>query len=401
MSALYFFDDIRARQFEPFALTRPASELRAGTSLIRRRWERATGLQSAGFIGSPHLAHFEEGNAPPAVAPNSEIPAGSVIVNTRCVIPLDLALDRFDLLMCEGAACAVKLARGFPMSQFADGTIDIGSIQTTLGGQRIKGRWINDVWDFIGTLTDQLMEDIPLRAKALEGLAKTKAAKVGEHGIFVEEGAEIGPQVVLDATTGPILIRRGTVVAPFTHLVGPISVGRDSQIMGDRIEASSIGDRCKVRGELSHAIFLGHSNKGHAGFVGHSYLGRWVNLGALTTTSNMKNTYGPVQLWTPSGMRSTDQQFLGTMFGDHAKTGIGTLLSTGSVIGAGANVFGANMPPKVVPPFAWGDHEPYDTYDVTKFLAVAERMMSRRNVPLGEKARKQLAEAHKKRWSVK
>ena len=401
MSALYFFDDIHARQFEPFALTRPGSELRAGTSLIRRRWERATGLQSAGFISSPHLAHFEEGNAPPAVAPRSEIPAGSVIVNTRCVIPMDLALDRFDLLMCEGAACAVKLARGFPMSQFADGTIDIGSIQTTLGGQRIKGRWINDVWDFIGTLTDQLMEDIPLRAKALEGVAKTKAAKVGEHGIFVEEGAEIGPQVVLDATAGPILIRRGTVVAPFTHLVGPISVGRDSQIMGDRIEASSIGDRCKVRGEVSHTIFLGHSNKGHAGFVGHSYLGRWVNLGALTTTSNMKNTYGPVQLWTPSGMRSTDQQFLGTMFGDHAKTGIGTMLSTGSVIGAGANVFGANTPPKVVPPFAWGDHEPYDTYDVTKFLAVAERMMSRRNIPLGEKARKQLAEAHKKRWSVK
>jgi UDP-N-acetylglucosamine diphosphorylase/glucosamine-1-phosphate N-acetyltransferase len=399
MSALYFFDDIRARQFEPFALTRPGSELRAGTSLIRRRWERATGLQSAGFISSRHLAHFEEGNAPPAVAPNSEIPAGSVIVNTRCVIPMDLTLDRFDLLMCEGAACAVKLARGFPVSQFADGTIDIGSIQTTLGGQRIKGRWINNVWDFIGTLTDQLMEDIPLRAKALAGVAKTKAAKVGEHGIFVEEGADIGPQVVLDATAGPILIRRGTVVAPFTHLVGPISVGRDSQIRGDRIEASSIGDRCKVRGELSHAIFLGHSNKGHAGFVGHSYLGRWVNLGALTTTSNMKNTYGPVQLWTPSGMRSTEQQFLGTMFGDHAKTGIGTMLSTGSVIGAGANVFGAN-PPKVVPPFAWGDSEPYDTFDVTKFLAVAERMMARRDVALGEKARKQLAEAHKKRWSV-
>jgi UDP-N-acetylglucosamine diphosphorylase/glucosamine-1-phosphate N-acetyltransferase len=400
MSALYFFDDIRARQFEPFALTRPGSELRAGTSLIRRRWERATGLKSAGFISSSHLAQFEEGNAPPAVTPNSEIPAGSVIVNTRCVIPMDLTLDRFDLLMCEGAACAVKLARGFPVSQFADGTIDIGSIQTTLGGQRIKGRWINDIWDFIGTLTDQLMEDIPLRAKTLEGVAKTKAAKVGEHGIFVEEGADIGPQVVLDATAGPILIRRGTVVAPFTHLVGPISIGRDSQIRGDRIEASSIGDRCKVRGEVSHAIFLGHSNKGHAGFVGHSYLGRWVNLGALSTTSNMKNTYGPVQLWTPSGMRSTEQQFMGTMFGDHAKTGIGTMLSTGTVIGAGANVFGAN-PPKVVPPFAWGDTEPYDTFDVTKFLAVAERAMARRNVPLGEKARKQLAEAHKKRWSVK
>ncbi|HEX9085879.1 MAG TPA: putative sugar nucleotidyl transferase [Gemmatimonadaceae bacterium] len=400
MSAIYYFDDMRARQFEPFALTRPGSELRAGTSLIRRRWERATGLKSAGFISSPHLAHFEEGNAPPAVATKSELPAGSVLVNTRCVIPIDLNLERFDLLMCEGAACAVKLARAFPVSQFADGTVDIGSIQTTLGGQRIKGRWINDVWDFIGTLAEQLMEDIPLRAKSLGESAKTKAAKVGDHGIFVEEGAQIGPQVVLDASAGPILIRSGAVVAPFTHLVGPISVGRDSRILGDRVAASSIGDRCKVHGEVSHSIFLGHGNKTHTGFVGHSYVGRWVNLGALTTTSNMKNTYGPIQLWTPAGVRNTGQQFLGTFFGDHAKTGIGTMLTTGCIIGAGANVFGGNMPPKVVPPFAWGDGEPYDAYDVTKFLSVAERAMARRQVELGEKARKQLAEAHKKRWSA-
>jgi len=400
MSALYFYDDAQARQFEPFALTRPGSELRAGTSLVRRRWERVTGLQSAGFISSAHLMQFEEGNAPPALTPKSEIPAGSIVVNTRCVIPLDLNLERFDLLMCEGAACALRLARALPVSQFSDGSVDIGSIQTTLGGQRIKGRWINEVWDFIATLGDQLMEDIPLRGKSLEATAKISAAMLGDHGIFVEEGASIGPQVVLDASAGPILVRRGAVVAPFTHLVGPISVGRDSQILGDRIATSSIGDHCKVRGELSTSIVLGHSNKGHTGFVGHSYLGRWVNLGALTTTSDLKNTYGPIQLWTPSGVRSTGQQFLGTLFGDHAKTGIGTMLSTGTVIGTGANVFGANVPPRAVPPFAWGDGEPYDTYDVTRFLVVAERVMSRRQVELGAKARKQLAEAHKRRWSI-
>jgi len=244
------------------------------------------------------------------------------------------------------------------------------------------------------------MEDIPLRAKALDATAKITATTIGEHGVFVEEGAEIGPQVVLDASAGPILIRREAVVAPFTHLAGPIVIGRASQIMGDRIASSSIGDHCKVRGEFSNSIVLGHSNKGHAGFVGHSYLGRWVNIGSLTTTSNLKNTYGEVQLWTPSGVRPTGQQFLGTIFGDHVKTGIGTMLSTGTVVGAGANLFGSNVPPKVVPPFAWGDGEPYDTYDVAKFLAVAERVMLRRHVELGDNARKQLSEAHKRRWSV-
>jgi len=399
MSALYYYDDVRARQFEPFALTRPGCELRAGTSLIRKRWERATSLESAGFISSKHLAQFEEGKAPPAVAPKSEIPAGSIVVNTRCVIPLDVALDRFDLLMCSGIACAVRLARALPVAQFADGSIDLGAIQTSLGGRKIEGRWINDVWDLIATLPEQLAEDIPRRAKSLEATELSSAAIIGNEGVFIEEGAEIGPQVVLDASAGPILIRKGAVVAPFTHLIGPVAVGRDSQILSDRISTSSIGDHCKVRGEVSNSIFLGYSNKGHHGFVGHSYLGRWVNLGALTTTSNLKNTYGSVQLWTPSGVRDTGQQFLGTLFGDHSKTGIGTMLSTGTVIGAGANIFGSNTPPKVVPPFAWGNGEPYETYDVTRFLVVAERVMARRHVELGDKARKQLAEAHKRRWS--
>src|ERR1700682_252569 len=399
MSALYFYDDMRARQFEPFALTRPVSELRAGTSLIRHRWERATSLSSAGFISSSRLAHFEEGKAPPAVTPKSEIPAGSIIVNSRCVIPLDLTLDRFDLLMCEGMACAVRLARSMPVSQFADGSIDLGSIQTSLGGKKIKGRWVNEVWDFVGSLTEQLAEDIPHRAGSLQLRAPLDTTVVGKEKVFIEEGADIGPYVVLDASTGPILIRRGAVIAPFAHLIGPIAIGPNSQILGDRVGSSSMGDDCKTRGEFSNCIVLGHSNKGHAGFVGHSYLGRWVNLGAMTTTSNLKNTYGPVQLWTPGGMKDTGLQFLGTLFGDHAKTGIGTMLSTGTVIGAGANVIGANMPPKALPPFAWGDGEAYDTYDVTRFLVVAERVMSRRQVKLSDKARQQLGEAHKRRWS--
>ena len=400
MSALYFFDDVRARQFEPFALTRPGCELRAGTSLIRNRWERATSMESAGFISSPHLAHFEEGKAPGAVAPGSEIPAGSIVVNSRCIIPLDIKLDRFDLLMCQGAACAVRLARSIPVAQFADGTLDLGSIQTSLGGRKIEGRWINEVWELIGTLDTQLREDIPRRAKSLVSAGPHSAAVVGKNDVFVEEGAEISPHVVLDASNGPILIRRGAKVAPFTYLVGPAFVGRDSQVLGDRLGSVSIGDNCKAKGEMNTTVMLGHSNKGHAGFVGHSYMGRWVNLGAMTTTSNLKNTYGPIQLWTPSGERDTGLQFLGTFFGDHAKTGIGVMLSTGTVIGAGANIFETSVPGKVVPPFAWGDVEPYDTYDEAKFLMVAERVMARRQIELGPNARKQLAEAHRRRWSL-
>jgi UDP-N-acetylglucosamine diphosphorylase/glucosamine-1-phosphate N-acetyltransferase len=173
-------------------------------------------------------------------------------------------------------------------------------------------------------------------------------------------------------------------------------VGEHSIVSTDRIAGSSIGEHCKVHGEMSNTIILGHANKNHDGFVGHSYLGRWVNLGAGTITSNLKNTYGAVQLWTPFGSVSTGLTFLGTMFGDYAKTGIGARLTTGTVVGAGANIFGTAPTAKFVPPFAWGAAAPYDTFALDKFLEVAERQMARRSIVLSAKGRAQLAAAYQR-----
>jgi UDP-N-acetylglucosamine diphosphorylase/glucosamine-1-phosphate N-acetyltransferase len=223
---------------------------------------------------------------------------------------------------------------------------------------------------------------------------------IGKHPVLIADGAKVEPQVVFDASEGPIYLSAGSTVHAFTRLEGPCYVGRESEVLGDRIATSSIGDVCRVRGELSNTIILGHTNKGHDGFVGHSYMGRWVNLGAGTITSNLKNTYGPVTLWTPRGVRATGMQFLGTFFGDHAKTGIGTRLTTGTVLGAGANVFGSEMPPKVVPPFAWGGTPPHDVYALDKFLEVAERVMDRREMKMSDGTRQQLETAYGARWSV-
>jgi UDP-N-acetylglucosamine diphosphorylase/glucosamine-1-phosphate N-acetyltransferase len=233
-------------------------------------------------------------------------------------------------------------------------------------------------------------------------LAPTPAGAIviGEHPVLIAEGARVEPQVVFDASEGPIYIGAGSAVHAFTRFVGPCYVGRETEVVGDRIATCSIGDVCKVRGELSNTIILGHTNKGHDGFVGHSYMGRWVNLGAGTITSNLKNTYGPVTLWTPRGVRGTGMQFLGTFFGDHAKTGIGTCLTTGTVLGAGANVFGSAMPPKVVPPFSWGGTPPHDVYALDKFIEVAERVMERRDLKMSDGTRHQLEAAYSARWSV-
>jgi len=93
-------------------------------------------------------------------------------------------------------------------------------------------------------------------------------------------------------------------------------------------------------------------------------------------------------------------QFLGTLFGDHAKTGIGLRLTTGTILGAAANIYGAAMPPKLVAPFAWGDAPPYGTWEIEKFLVVAERVMARRNVAMTPAMRQSMVRAYERRWSV-
>ncbi len=395
MKRLYLYDDFKARSFAPFALTRPVSELRAGAELIRLRWERAATSKAYGFISSPHLDDFAEFDSPPAVHNDATALAGSVIVNSRFVVSLDARLDDMSgAFIADGLICGVRLRKSTDISGLLDGSQNLESfLPLDVVPTQLRGRWLREVWNLVGDLQTQLGEDIPLIGSRLSGAAIENATVIGKHSIYLETGAQIEPFVVLDASDGPILIRRGATIASFTRIFGPTYIGEDTHVVGDSIRGCSIGDVCKVRGEISSTIMLGHSNKGHTGFVGNSYLGRWVNLGAGTTTSNLKNTYGPVALWTPDGTRDTGLQFLGSLIGDHAKLGIGTMLTTGCVVGAGANVFGANVTPKVVPPFAWGEQEPWSRNEFERFCEVTERMMERRHVTLERKTRAQLEAA--------
>ena len=254
-------------------------------------------------------------------------------------------------------------------------------------------------------LPAHLAADIPLLATALSidpsDPVPAGAASVGGHALYVEEGAVIEPFTFFDLTAGPVLVRRGATVQAFSRVIGPCAIGVGSIVGTDRIGVSSIGERCRVHGELTMSIVLGHTNKTHDGFVGHSYLGRWVNLGAGTITSNLKNTYGPIRLWTPAGERVTGLTFLGSFIGDYARTGIGTRLTTGCVIGAGASLVTASSP-KLVPPFAWGGGDgtgtatpvSFDRFALPKFLEVADRQMARRDVPLTDPGRRCLSAAY-------
>ncbi|MFH1389938.1 MAG: hypothetical protein ABIH56_04375 [Candidatus Margulisiibacteriota bacterium] len=218
---------------------------------------------------------------------------------------------------------------------------------------------INHPWELISGLKGALEKDLKVIGTKIKGLAHPTAVLYAPENILIEEGAQIEALAVLDARSGPIYIGANTVVRPQSYLRGPLYIGPE----------------CRIGGEVTHSIFHGYSNKAHYGFIGHSYIGEWVNLGAGTTNSNLKNTYGTVKMTINGETLDSGERFLGCLIGDHAKLGIGSLIPTGAVIGLGANVFGGGMIAKCVPNFAWGEK---GRVDLEKFLAGVKLVMARR-----------------------
>ena len=162
---------------------------------------------------------------------------------------------------------------------------------------------------------------------------------VGENKIYVDETAHIEPLVVLNAEKGPIIIKDNVHVYSFAYLEGPLYIGNNTVIKPhSHISSSIIGPVCKLGGEIEKSIFQGFSNKVHDGHLGNSFLGEWVNLGAGTTNSNLKNNYSSVKVNLGEEEIETGKHFIGSFIGDHVKTGIGTQLNTGSVISPCSNI---------------------------------------------------------------
>jgi len=205
--------------------------------------------------------------------------------------------------------------------------------------------------------------------------------------IFVEEGVE-AEAAIINAATGPVYLGKNSTVLEGTAIRNGLSLGEGSVLkMGAKIYgATTIGPDCKVGGEVHNSVLFGHSNKGHDGYLGNSVLGEWCNLGADTNTSNLKNNYDQVKLWSyiRGGFERTGEQFCGLMMGDHSKCGINTMFNTGTVVGVSANIYGAGFPRNFIPSFSWGGPQGMQEYSLSKALQTAKIVMSRRNIELDE-----------------
>lgn len=200
-----------------------------------------------------------------------------------------------------------------------------------------------------------------------------------EAHIHIGKRTTIGPFVHIDASKGPVYIGEDVTVKANVVIEGPVFIDDHVIIQPAFVRGNtSIGHHCRVGGEIEGTIMLPYSNKYHVGFVGHSYIGEWVNLGAMTTTSDLKNTYGNVQLQVGRRKIETGQQFLGSLIGDHVKLGIGSLLSTGSIIGFGAMLATGGFIPKWVPSFSWMTSTKSERYDLEKFIETTQIVWARR-----------------------
>jgi UDP-N-acetylglucosamine diphosphorylase / glucose-1-phosphate thymidylyltransferase / UDP-N-acetylgalactosamine diphosphorylase / glucosamine-1-phosphate N-acetyltransferase / galactosamine-1-phosphate N-acetyltransferase len=382
--ALILFDDHAARDWRPFTLTRPAGELLFGARTLRRRAEESLGLECAGHVAAEALHDFDEPWAPPVLAPDS-LPrrdGGVVLLLSRFATEPATLPDRPSLLVAAGRVVGALLGPETPPPDAAFFR-DPEAHRPDLPAHELPGRPLERVWELMTGNPERLTRD-------LDGLQDSglpaHVYRQGDHPVSLGDDVRISPGTVVDTTRGPIRLDDGVVIRPFTYLIGPAYIGPGSVLLGGSFDAVSIGPRCKVHGEMEATVVLGYSNKAHEGFLGHAYLGMWVNLGALTTNSDLKNNYGAVRVWTPGGEVDTGESKIGCFLGDHVKTAIGTMINTGTVIEAGANVFGG-MPPKYVAPFRWGAEA---TYQPEPFLDTARTVMGRREVELTDRQRRLL-----------
>ena len=370
----------------PITTARPLAEVRAGGRIIRERWECALGKRITGVIASSRHRGFSEPGAAPVLEDDDVLDAGSIVARSHFAPHLTL----MPLGGAESMAFGETIVAQTLSSPATVRDVRTMPFRTGSGTRQLEGWLIERPWELIGHLPAMLTADAERIAADMSPRELPPDVRViGSHPVRIDPTATIEPFVVLDATQGAIVIEAHAVVRSFSRLGGPFVLGSRSQWMAGSGQTVSVGDNCRVSGEVSTTILCGHANKGHDGFVGHSYLGRWTNLGAGTVTSNLKNTYGSVSF---DGVE-TGLQFLGSLLGDHAKTGILTRLTTGSSIGAGANVISDDVVPSVMPAFAWGSRG--ERYDLARFLQTAERVMARRQVVLSDSMRECLTAVYR------
>jgi len=378
--ALVLFEDRHCRNLRPLSAVLPVPALAFGAATLARRWMTSLDLPLLAIEGRPlamacwhekPAQHPKAAAAAEVLAINAAALPGSWIDRVRAArAPTCFVTgDRVAAAVLPMTAARAALGNGFgrTLDDF-QGTRD-----------EIDAPFLRHPWDFVQGNAEAIAQDLARGPFAVRGEVHRMAALEARERIAIDEGAVIEAFAVLDAREGPIRIGRGARVAAHTVVRGPCVVGENTELLGGSIARSTFGPQCRIAGEVEECVWQGYGNKRHHGFVGHSVIGEWVNLGALTTTSDLKNNYGSVRTWVDGREVDSGISKVGSFIGAHVKTGIGTLLPTGASVGTGSNLFGGGrFVPKRVPAFTWWDGDLAVEHRLEAFLSTARIAMSRR-----------------------
>ena len=387
-----FYEDATAENFSPIALTRPVFELVCGRFSLRERVLKSLNVTEWGVFLRPHLEEtYRESHLEAHVNDLSWLrEAPTLFINGRW-LPTQDDLNNLDHdksgMIGDTLASFTLDPSDVPLLKEETWDDFLTKAIATQKPKQGQGILVDYPWDLINHNATQLSIDFHLcRFATREWKPGPQVAVMGRReDIFVDPTAAIDPFVVLDARNGPISIDAGAQIQSFTRLEGPCHIGRNSQLFRANVRgATTIGPVCRVGGEVEASVLHGYVNKYHDGFLGHSYLCPWVNLGALTTNSDLKNDYSNVRIPLSGEMIDSEHSKVGCFIGDHTKTAIGSLFNTGSSIGVMCMVLpNGELLPKHVPSFSRFRHgDLSEETDIEKNLQVARIAMNRRNCEL-------------------
>lgn len=366
MNYILFDGDVRTALL-PFTYTRPVADIRIGILTIREKWEKHLGLTTTTITEEYLEEKFPMVEMEQNILINASfIPTDELVASVKNLSENEAIFKGDDVIAFYTTETQEEVDfRVYKHIEFESELL------------QVKNTWdifsLNDAaiqLDFDLLTKDRTSQPIP------EGVNY-----INKEAIFIEEGASV-LFATLNASNGPIYIGKDAQIMEGSLIRGPFAICDNSVVkMGAKIYgATTIGPHCTVGGEVNNSVLFGYSNKGHEGYLGNSVLGEWCNIGADTNTSNLKNNYAEVKLWSYDTKRfaKTGLQFCGLMMGDHSKCGINTMFNTGTVVGVSANVFGSNFPRNFIPSFSWGGAAGFTTYQMDKVAEVATVVMHRK-----------------------
>lgn len=383
------FEGARWRTFAPLSLSRPVFMLATGMANLLHKQVRFLKPSRLSLWVRPELADYLRHR----VVPHLEVPT-----------TVNQPLDDEPALLVSGRT--LHLRRFEPVSQEAV-VLDEGDLvrwayvsgRAGLGPNDVmersprwqdllnlpqadqQSRMIDYLWDLVGWNEESLIQDYATLQTASAPKAAGPYHMIEQDQVWLGADVRLDPGVVLDASKGPVMLDRQAHISANCVLEGPCYVGPQTVVMPHSLirPGTSVGGLCKVAGEISNSVIFACTNKAHYGYLGDSYVGKWVNLGAGTTTSNLKNTYGQITAWCGDGPRPSGRRFLGAMIGDHAKTAIGTRLMAGTYLGFCSQVALSAIAPKFVPSFRFVTDTGQEPYRPQKAVEVMKAVFARRN----------------------